>query len=304
MGIRILILKLGAMGDALRTTPILTAFKRKFPLSHITWVTDHESFSILNNNPLVDRLLVNSPDSTFPLLAQSFDILICLDKDPSVTALAMKVDAVQRLGFAMSPYGTLDVFNDASSYALHLGLDDDLKFFRNDKTYQRVMYEMAELPFHRDPYIFCLTEADESLAKSIIASLKIPGKGPLIGLNTGCGTVFPTKKWPDHHFIKLVAILRERLDARVFLLGGKSESETNRKIETAVRGEAISTGHHSLGVFAGILKKMDAIVAGDPEKFLTTLRKNSQTDDPGLNSHLTTKLDRNSCTLKSRFSKL
>ena len=226
-GIRVIILKLGAMGDALRTTPLLYAIKRKFPVSTITWVTDLESYNVLKSNPMIDELLVNSPEYILPLLTRRFDWAICLDKNPTVTSLILQLNCSHKYGFAMSPYGTLDILNDASQYALALGIDDDLKFFQNRKTYQEIIYEMAELPYQRDEYIFNLPDSDSEKAKTILLSLKAPGAGPSIGLNTGCGDIFATKKWPEQYFIDLAEILRERLDAQVYLLGGPSEADEN-----------------------------------------------------------------------------
>jgi len=263
MGIRILVLKLGAMGDALRTTPVLAALKRKYKKSWIVWVTDEESYPILEHNDRIDQLIINTPSFTQPLLGQSFDIVICLDKDPTVTSLAMRINAHHRYGFAMSPYGTLDIFNDASRYSLMLGLDDDLKFNTNQKTYQQIIYEMVELPYHRDEYIYNLQETDRREAETIIRELAGPGNGPRIGLNTGCGDVFATKKWPTGHFIALARMLRQSCDARIYLLGGASELEENQRIAGELKGEAVNTGSRSLGVFAGLVNQMDALVASD-----------------------------------------
>ncbi len=263
MGIRILILKLGAMGDALRTTPILSELRRIYKKCWIVWVTDRESHPILQHNPLIDTLLMNDPHSIMPLLSQSFDLVYCLDKDPTVTSLAMQVPARKRLGFAMSPYGTLDIFNDASQYALALGLDDSLKFFENTRTYQEIICEMAELPYHRDEYIYALQTDDCHNARMILERAKAPGHGPKIGLNTGCGDVFATKKWPADHFITLTQMIRERFDGQVYLLGGPSEITENETIEKATAGQAVHTGSHPLGVFAGLLNEMDLVVASD-----------------------------------------
>lgn len=51
MGQRILIVKLAASGDVLRTTPLLSGLKRAHPQSHITWVVDKEVYPLLKNIP-------------------------------------------------------------------------------------------------------------------------------------------------------------------------------------------------------------------------------------------------------------
>lgn len=262
-GIQVIIIKLGAMGDALRTTPLLYAIKRKFPVSTITWLTDKESHKILVNNPLIDELLVNSPDCILPLLSRRFDWAVCLDKDPTVTSLILQLNCSHKYGFTLSPYGTLDILNEASRYALALGIDDELKFFKNRKTYQEIIYEMAEMPYQRDEYIFHLSESDSMAAQAVLSSLEAPGAGPSIGLNTGCGDIFATKKWPKQHFIDLAKMLRVRLDAKVYLLGGESEAAENQEIETILNKDVLNTGVHSLNIFAGMIKHMDAVIASD-----------------------------------------
>ncbi len=80
MGKRILIVKLAAIGDVLRTTPLLTGLKKTYPRSHITWVVDKEAHPLLRNNALIDRLLVFDFSSTLPLEVETFDRAIGLEK--------------------------------------------------------------------------------------------------------------------------------------------------------------------------------------------------------------------------------
>ena len=263
MGTRILILKLGAMGDALRTTPVLSAIRRSFSHAHITWLTDRISMPILQSNPGIDHLGLLEPPDMNIVLGQHFHLLLSLDKAIPAIAFAMQVHPDQRRGYAMSPCGTLDVFNDAALYSLALGLDDDLKFNHNEKTYQQTIHELCEIDYRRDPYVFVLPEDARSESDRVIRSLELRGNGPRIGLNTGCGDVFATKKWPDEHFIELARLLHRELDAQVFFLGGPAEREANRRMVDCVGDIAVEAGVHPLNVFAGLLERMDCVVTGD-----------------------------------------
>ncbi len=262
IGVRILIIKFGAMGDALRTTPILYALKRMYPSAQITWITDHISMGILRDNPLIDQLVDIETKEWLTVLGRQFDLLISMDKDPAALALAMQIDAIHRRGFAMSPWGTPDIFNDASEYALQLGVDDELKFFRNKLTYQEIIYAMAEIPYARDPYIYTLNASARNQLPPVLSG--ISGSGGLkIGLNIGCGDVFATKKWPDRHFVSLAAILKQELQAEIYILGGEAERESMRKIENTPGVDVHCIAPKPLDVFAWILKEMDLIVTGD-----------------------------------------
>src|SRR3981081_4545206 len=54
---RILIVKLGSIGDIVHTLPALAAMRRALPDSEITWAVERGSSEILKDNPLLDRLI-------------------------------------------------------------------------------------------------------------------------------------------------------------------------------------------------------------------------------------------------------
>src|SRR6266404_5886135 len=54
---RILIVKLGSIGDIVHTLPSLAAMRRALPDSEISWVVERRSSEILKDNPLLDRLI-------------------------------------------------------------------------------------------------------------------------------------------------------------------------------------------------------------------------------------------------------
>ena len=54
---RILIVKLGSIGDIVHTLPSLAAIRKAFPNAEISWVVEHRSAEILRDNPILDRLI-------------------------------------------------------------------------------------------------------------------------------------------------------------------------------------------------------------------------------------------------------
>jgi len=54
---RILIVKLGSIGDIVHTLPSLAAIRRALPGAEISWVAESRSAEILRDNPLLDRLI-------------------------------------------------------------------------------------------------------------------------------------------------------------------------------------------------------------------------------------------------------
>jgi lipopolysaccharide heptosyltransferase I len=54
---RILIVKLGSIGDIVHTLPALAALRGAMPQAEISWVVERRSSEILRDNPLLDRLI-------------------------------------------------------------------------------------------------------------------------------------------------------------------------------------------------------------------------------------------------------
>jgi heptosyltransferase-2 len=53
---KIIVIKLGAMGDVVRTICILPVLKKKYPDSEIYWITRKESVEIIEGNPYIKRI--------------------------------------------------------------------------------------------------------------------------------------------------------------------------------------------------------------------------------------------------------
>ena len=93
---RILIIKLGALGDVIRTTPLLERFKKEYPGVHVTWLT--LSPAILPKDQ-IDVIYTWDFTSVFTIENSTFDIAVNLDKDPEACMLLAKVDAPIKYGY-------------------------------------------------------------------------------------------------------------------------------------------------------------------------------------------------------------
>ena len=98
----ILIIKLGAAGDVLRTTPILHKLKADHPQARIWWLTLSPELVPTTH---VDKILKWNSESLEIISALEFSILINLDKDHHACALANRMNAKKKIGFLLSPLG-------------------------------------------------------------------------------------------------------------------------------------------------------------------------------------------------------
>lgn len=261
---RILIIKLGSMGDVLRTTPLLAGFKKIFAKSHITWLTYEDSINLLEGNRLIDRILCFGLNDILRLQAEEFGILINLDKDDKALALTSLIRSKKKKGFGMDQEGNIIPLNTEAEYSVRLGLDDDLKFRENKKTYPEIIFEAAGIPYCREfEYILDLPKdsclfAEKFFKEKLINSLEV-----LIGINTGAGGKFANKNLSAQRIAELINKLSEKLTAKIILLGGPSEIAINKKIKSLVNREVVDSGYVDIKKFAALVNRCNLIISAD-----------------------------------------
>jgi ADP-heptose:LPS heptosyltransferase len=262
-GHRILIIKLAALGDVIRTGALLPGLKHAWPNSHITWVTRPNGVCMLANHPLIDRLLPFDAETICHLEHERFDLCLSLDKQPGPAALAMRVDAPDKRGIGLSTYGTVFPLNSACVAYFRLGLDDELKFHHNDKSYQQLIYEAVGLSYRGQEYRLYPGPENRGRAGRLWQTLGIEPNETVVGLNTGAGGVFANKTWPVEKFIALASRLVKHKAWRVVLLGGPPEVELNRCIAAACPGARNPGCDHSELDFAALVERCAVVVTGD-----------------------------------------
>ncbi len=263
MGHRILIIKLGALGDVIRTAALLPGLKAAWPQSHITWVTRPGGVRTLAHHPLIDRLLAFDAETVCALEHERFDLCLSLDKEPGPTALAMRVDARDKRGIGLSAYGTAYPLNAECGPYFALGLDDEIKFHDNRKTHQQLIYEAVGLEYRGERYHLYPAGAQQARADHVWNALGVAPGEVVVGLNTGAGHVFANKNWPPDRFVALAQRLIAQNGWRVALLGGPDERDVNAAIATGCPGVLDTGCGHAELEFAALVRRCDVVVTGD-----------------------------------------
>ncbi len=265
MGKRILIIKTGALGDVVRTISIVQTLKEVYPESYLVWITDPKAIPLLRYHPDIDKIVPFDVGGILEVSVQRFDLLISLDKEPGPAALSQKVSADDKRGIGLSEFGTIYPMNPECEPYFELGLDNNLKFYENQKSYHQLIHEAVGLPYIRRSYrIYC----DEGVLQEVRTEFdairsKYSGKLGIVGLNTGSGKVFANKSLPREKWVELI----ERLSDDGFLpllLGGPGEKEKNAWIENHSPADIINTDtQNSLERFVAIVDQCDIVVTGD-----------------------------------------
>lgn len=261
---RILIIKLDAVGDVLRTTCILQGLKERHPHSQITWVTQKESVPIFYGNKMVERVLAyDSMECTAALAVEKFDLLINLDAAPKSALLASYAGAKTKLGYGVNEQGKVFCWNREAETWLEMGAFDDIKR-RNTRSYQQLMLEICGLKPLQYEIQVTLTESELLEADGFRRRNGISEGIPVIGLNTGAGSRWEMKKWTFEGYRSLIRRIIDGTPYQIVLYGAGLERERNLELAKGhTQRVTIADTEKSLRQFFALLDISDVVVTGD-----------------------------------------
>ncbi|MEI6731232.1 MAG: glycosyltransferase family 9 protein [archaeon] len=253
----ICIIKLGALGDVVRTLPVVNAIRKRYAGAKITWITKPESLDIVKKSGLADKIEVVPCEGV-----GSFDTLYNFDVDASALKLAKQINASEKKGFyADGEYPV--AFNPGAEYYLNTIFDDELKR-QNNKTYQEMMFEVAEI--NDDDHLFeiRLTEKEKEYGVDFVQKNNLSGK--IIGIHIGSSKRWPSKAWHRGRIVEFVA-LAEKNNYSVVLLGGPEEIKLMEEVKDEIieKGLKICSNNldNTIMEFMSLVYQCSAIVSAD-----------------------------------------
>ena len=266
---RLLIVKLGAIGDIVHTLPALSAIRRAFPAAEIGWIAEKRSIEILRGHPYIDRLFEidtrrwRSGMKASQVLAEvgkelgglrraGFETAIDFQGLLKSAAIAKASGAADRWGFSRK-----DLREPASRILLN----------HTVKTAPQTHIINKNLGLARAPFAipddgkieFAIATGDEHRAEAEQIAAKITGRFAL--LNPAGGWV--TKLWHAEKFGKLADRLYEEFGLASLIVTGPSETELAERAMSASTTAKIAAAQPSLKGFVELAKMADIYVGGD-----------------------------------------
>ena len=262
-GCRILIIKLAALGDVLRTTAILPGIKAQFPDSYLVWLTLDNAADLLVGNPFIDELWSLELDAPARLAAEEFDLALNPDAEKRAAGLAAQARASEKRGLLLDRRGCVVPANPEAVTWLEMGAFDQLKK-QNRKSYQQLIYEMLKLDYRGQEIVLSLHESEREWARSFLAGQGWRDGESLVGINLGGGGRWKKKRWKPRHFEAFAWQLLAQSGRAVLLIGGEQEKSLLADLQAALPPGVLSTGAHcSLRQTASLISFCRVLLTGD-----------------------------------------
>jgi heptosyltransferase II len=252
---RTLIIKLGGLGDVLRTTCLLRAIT-----GQIYWLTSVSALPLLKNNPLIrESFSVNNWEKVKDTY---FNTVINLDEDITACKIAKSIKAEKFYGLFISSnsirYTPSRLFDMGLTSKYGIEKANKLKK-ENNASYPELLYEVIGKKFSGEEYVLELTEREKMFGKDFIRKHNLESK-QVIGINTGEDNRWQFKKWHLDATVRLINLMKKNYS--LILLGGPGEAERNREIinKTAIADAGCG---NSLREFASIINQCSLVISSD-----------------------------------------
>ena len=256
---RILIVKLGALGDVVHAIPVAAALRRAFPSARIDWLVGPKHREILDLVPVIDRRLVLNDSRVVAavreLRANRYDVAIDLQGLIKSALLARASGAARVVGFTAryareriaSRFYT-DVHDPGGGGMYHV--DERHVVYTNLGVLQAL-----GIPFGAPE--FPLDHVESTVAAHVTQQTG----GRYAILNPGAA--WPNKRWPPARLAAVAVELRARYGRPSVAMWGPGEEPLARELVEASSGAALLSPKTTIADVVALARGASLYVSGD-----------------------------------------
>ena len=230
---RVLIVRLGAIGDVVNALTLAAALKRQDPEVHVGWLTHPLAEPLLRDNPCVDRvhrlprkgIIGALPALRRELRAERYDLVVDLQRMLKSAVLARLAGAARVLGYdrARSKEGSWRLYGEripAGPARAHM-VDQYAEFAHHLGCQGPVQHPLPPIP--------------EALLGEVQQWLRPLGDKPPIAVHIGASK--PQNRWEPERYAGLIEGLLEKHSGGIVLTGGPGDAADAAPTRERMAGE-------------------------------------------------------------------
>jgi len=258
---RILVIKLGAIGDVILAVPSLRALRNSFPNALISVLAGPDTRSILKKCPYIDEIILYDRKgkgfkgflkSASIIRRKAFDMSIDLQNNRKTHLAAWLGALPRRFGYNNNKFGFL-INNRLKYLKIAVGpVEEQFRVLRKAGINTVGASKRLEVWPGKEDFLYI---------DNLLKNEWVRENQSLVGFNIGSS--WKTKRWPLKSFARLSDMLAAK-DVRVILTGSKEESGLAKEFMDMIDTRIINVvGKTTITQLSALLKRCNVFVTGD-----------------------------------------
>jgi heptosyltransferase-1 len=226
---KILIIKLSAIGDVVQALPALEAIKKLYPESSITWLVEEAAAGVLEGHPCIDTLLISKRKTWLRMLKSPFTfalgimsiIRFLIEVRRTRYNIAIDFQGLLKSGILIGlAHAERKIGFDRTRERSYWFLNERLPAYDIEKHALQRYLDVARYLGAKNPSAGCTlpTERERVFVREKINALN-PHDRPLVVINPAAR--WKTKLWPERNFAELANRLVREKHAFVLFTGSE-----------------------------------------------------------------------------------
>lgn len=274
MVLKILVVKLSAIGDVIHSLPVVDYLKDRFPDAQIDWVVEKSCHDFLSSHTQLNRVFLADIKKWrkelfkfktwysikclfFKLNKANYDIIFDLQGNTKSAFITFFTKAREKVGFgwktlAEKPnffvtHKRYDISRSNEVRSRYLGLVQ--AYFHDQKVYfpKRV--------------VFALKKEEESLLKELLFDPNVQKRPRLM---VAFGSKWKNKRLADETLKSLLKAIDEKYDPSFFFpYGSHEEGQLAQELENMFPGKSLAIGNLPLPLWQTLMTHVDGVIAMD-----------------------------------------
>ena len=274
---RILIIRLSAIGDVVRTLPALRALRSTFPSAYIAWVVEENAYAILQDHPDLNRVFLFKRKEWSESLVRAHNIVETF-KGLKVFFKEIREDHFDMVldfhGILKS--GVISLFSGAPvRVGFSRAFCKEGNYLFNNRhidvetpTLNRIERNLSFIRFlgidgdQYDP-ILPVTDEDRNVVDTFLKEKGLASHVPLIAMHPGTSSKTLYKRWDPFSYARVADRLIEHHGAKIIWTWGPGEQETVTSAVAQMIHDATVSCRLSLRQLAELFRRCDLFVGSD-----------------------------------------
>lgn len=264
---RILIIKLGAIGDVVHSLPVLATLRACHPEAHLSWAVEEKAAPVLEGNRDLDELILLerkrlggfSAFHYFPrwlriLRAKRFDCALDLHHLFKSGIIAYASGAPLRVGFRKLREGNFIFMN---------------RWIRPDRRHSHAVDKylslLSALGIHEAKWVrrfpLAWDSGDEKAIGQFLTQHGLGQNEPWVGVNPGAN--WESKRWMPERYAKVADQLVEQCGVQILVLWGPGERFVAEAVARAMTQKPLIAPETTLKQLMALIHRCRLLISGD-----------------------------------------